>query len=60
MISYRSLSQSRKRRAIAAVEAAAILPTFILFAAAILDLGRVAKATNAVDKAARTATTAPN
>lgn len=42
-----------KRRAIAAVELAVVLPALLLFVAAVVDLGRLAKYTNACTTAAR-------
>jgi hypothetical protein len=53
MLFRRSLARPSRRRATAAVEAAFVLPSFIFFAGAALDLGRLAKATDAVNNAAR-------
>jgi Flp pilus assembly protein TadG len=41
------------RRAVAAVEAAVVLPFLLVFLAAVIDLGRLAKVTNALSNAAR-------
>jgi len=43
----------RRRRAIAAVETALILPVLVVFLAAIVDIGRLSKVTNALSNAAR-------
>ena len=53
MMLHRSFSASGKRRAAATVEAAVVLPTFILFVGGVLDLGRLTKATNAIANGAR-------
>jgi Flp pilus assembly protein TadG len=42
-----------RRRAVAAVEAAVVLPLLVVFLAAIVDLGRLAKVTNSLSNAAR-------
>lgn len=44
---------SRRRRAIAAVEAAFVLPVLLFFTAAIIDLGRLGKIVDSVSTAAR-------
>jgi Flp pilus assembly protein TadG len=41
------------RRGVAAVEAAAVLPVLLLFLAGIIDVGRLAKVSNALSSAAR-------
>src|SRR5208282_4276659 len=45
--------RTARRRGVAAVEAAIVLPMLLTFTAAIIDLGRLAKYTNAVSNAAR-------
>lgn len=45
--------RSRHRRAVAAVEAALILPLIVVFIAAVVDIGRLAKVTNSLSNAAR-------
>jgi Flp pilus assembly protein TadG len=43
----------RRRRAIAALEAAFVLPILVTFLAGIIDLGRLAKVSNSLSNAAR-------
>jgi Flp pilus assembly protein TadG len=45
--------QSARRRAIAALEAAVVLPLLALFLAAVIDLGRLGKVTDSLSNAAR-------
>jgi Flp pilus assembly protein TadG len=52
-MSHPTRHRGTRRRAVAAVEAAVVLPLLVIFLAAIVDLGRLAKVTNALSNAAR-------
>lgn len=53
MMIHSKRNRSSRRRAVAAVEAAVVLPVVLVFLAAVVDLGRLGKVCDSVSTAAR-------